>query len=83
MQFDQLRRREFISLLGGTAAWPLAAWAQQPTMPVVGFLNPYPEADPDLNDLLLAFKLRLRERGWSTPKTAQLTKRVQLTGIKA
>ena len=64
MQFDQLRRREFISLLGVTAAWPLAAWAQQPTMPVVGFLNPYPEADPDLNDLLLAFKLRLRERGW-------------------
>jgi ABC-type uncharacterized transport system substrate-binding protein len=64
LQTDQLRRREFITLLGGAAAgWPLAARAQQPPMPLIGYLG-VSSFEKSAGRSLHAFKRGLAESGY-------------------
>ena len=64
-----MRWRDFITLLGGAAAWPLAARAQQAKMPTIGFLGAGSGSDSVWKDWTAAFVQRLRELGWVEGRT--------------
>jgi putative tryptophan/tyrosine transport system substrate-binding protein len=63
--YSQLKRREFITVLGGAAAWPLAARAQQPErMRRIGVLMGYAEGDAAAQAQVAALRQELRKLGW-------------------
>jgi putative ABC transport system substrate-binding protein len=74
MQFDQLNRRDFIALLGGLAAWPLAARAQQPGERIrrIGVLQDTAEDDPQRKNQFAKFRDGLAKFGWLEGRTVRI-----------
>ena len=71
-----MKRREFITLLGGAAAWPLAARAQQgERLRRIGILMPFPPTNAEAQARVRAFREELRKRGWATGVNAQFDER--------
>ena len=68
-----MRRRQFITLLGGAAAWPLAARAQQSgRMRRIGVLMSTPADDPEGQARIAAFHQGLQELGWTLGRNARV-----------
>src|SRR5262245_51010407 len=75
MQIRSMKRRHFITLLGGAAAaWPLAARAQTPVR-LIGVLSGTAENDPEARQRIGAFSQALREVGWEEGKNIKLERR--------
>jgi hypothetical protein len=76
MQFDQLKRRDFITLLGGATAWPVAARAQQPDlMRRIGVLMGYAENDSEAQTWVAAFREGLQKLGWTEGRNIRIDTR--------
>ena len=71
-----MKRREFITLLGGAAAWPLAARAQQPErVRRIGVLANFAESDADTQAMIGVLRQRLSELGWNVGRNLAIETR--------
>src|SRR5215467_953683 len=76
MHFDRLRRREFMTLLGGAAAWPLAARAQQADrVRRIGVLMSTAASDPEGQARIAAFLHELQQLGWTEGRNVRIDAR--------
>src|SRR5215468_6780141 len=74
-----MRRRDFIALLGGAAAWPLAARAQQPDRARrIGILMTIAANDPESQARIVAFAQSLQALGWTDGRNARIDIRSQI-----
>jgi putative tryptophan/tyrosine transport system substrate-binding protein len=77
-----MNRREFITFVGGAAAWPLAARGQE-RMRHIGVLMGYAEDDPETKARLAAFRQGLEKRGWSEGRNVRIDYRYAPAGAQA
>jgi putative ABC transport system substrate-binding protein len=71
-----LRRRQFLTLLGGAAAWPVPARGQQPRqVRRIGILMPNPKSDAESQSYVRAFRQELERLGWSEGGNVQFDER--------
>src|SRR5258708_10124110 len=67
-----MRRREFFGLIGGAAAWPLAARAQPQAARRIGVISAVPESDPEEKPRRIAFQQGLEQLGWATGRNLHI-----------
>ncbi len=67
-----MRRREFFGLIGGAAAWPLAARAQSQAVRRIGVISAIPESDPEEKPRRIAFQQGLEQLGWATGRNLHI-----------
>jgi putative ABC transport system substrate-binding protein len=75
MQFGQLKRREFMTLLGAATAWPLVARAQPSGTPRIGVLMGYAESDLDARAFAAVFREGLQKLGWTEGRNIRIDAR--------
>ena len=79
-----MKRRAFITLLGGVAAWPLAARAQQAErMRLIGALMAYAESDPEGQAWVAAFREALQKLGWAEGRNIRIDTRWATPDVEA
>jgi putative tryptophan/tyrosine transport system substrate-binding protein len=83
MQFDRLKRRDVLRLLGGTAAWPVAARAQQSErMRRIGVRTGLATTDPVFQDRIAALRQELQQLGWTEGRNVRIDVRAGSTDLE-